>query len=339
MFIHMKGLRMRHYSIAFVLLLTLALFCADLPAQDRKILSPRDSVFLSLDTNMISVNYGRPSMRGRKIMGELVPWNKVWRTGANQATHLRTNFDMTLGGVPVQRGLYTLWTLPSQGGWKIILNKQTGQWGTNYDERQDLARFEATVKTLPSAVETLTVALEPTGKTSGVLRIKWETTEVSAPIEKNTHIRPISPNDSSSAMVDGKRLFVKFSKPYMRGRSIWGVVVPFDSVWRTGANLATIFSTESDLVCGDVKIPKGSYTLYSVPAEKGFTLIISKRPGGSQPQYDLSLDLARLPMALEKAPAAIDPFRIWFEQLDSHAVMLKIGWADRVYSARLGAQH
>ena len=73
----------------------------------------------------------------------------------------------------------------------------------------------------------------------------------------------------------------------MRGRAVWGVVVPFDSVWRTGANLATIFSTESDLVSGNVKIPKGSYTLYSIPAEKGLTLIMSKRPGGSQPQYDM----------------------------------------------------
>src|SRR5450631_2662684 len=72
--------------------------------------SPRDSVFLSLDTNVISVNYGRPSMRGRKIFGGLVPWNEVWRTGANQATHLKTSFDLTFGGVPVTRGTYTLWT-------------------------------------------------------------------------------------------------------------------------------------------------------------------------------------------------------------------------------------
>ena len=90
----------------------------------RQIPSPRDSVSLTLDTNTISVNYGRPSIRGRKIMGGLVPWNQVWRTGANQATHLKTSFDMTFGGVPVTRGTYTLWTLPSPGGWKVILNKQ-----------------------------------------------------------------------------------------------------------------------------------------------------------------------------------------------------------------------
>src|SRR5512147_841898 len=130
---------LRRSAIALFLV---ACACADAPAQQRPILSPRDSVFCSFDTNTVSVNYGRPSMRGRKIMGELVPWNKVWRTGANQATHFRTNFPMIIGGVPVPKGLFTLWTIPSQNGWKIIINKQTGQWGTNYDPRQDLARFD-----------------------------------------------------------------------------------------------------------------------------------------------------------------------------------------------------
>jgi hypothetical protein len=274
-------------------------------------------------------------MRGRKIMGDLVPWNKVWRTGANQATHFRTNFDMTLGGVPVQRGTYTLWTLPSQTGWKIILNKQTGQWGTNYDERQDLARFDATVKSLSAPVETLTVALEASGKTSGVLSLKWETTEISAPFEKNLHIRPISPTDSASYSLNEKKIFVKYSRPYMRGRNIWGVVVPWDSVWRTGANLATVFATDLDLTVGDQKIPKGSYTLFSLPTEKGLTLIVSKRPGGPA-QYDPTMDLVRIPMTAEKAASVIDPFHIWFEVIDAHAVWLKLGWADRAYAVRLG---
>ena len=79
------------------------------------LLSPRDSASLQLDTNVISVDYGRPSMRGRKIMGGLVPWNKVWRTGANKATHVKTNFDLLMGGVPVVRGTFTLWTIPTPG--------------------------------------------------------------------------------------------------------------------------------------------------------------------------------------------------------------------------------
>jgi hypothetical protein len=329
---------MRDVLAITVLLTALALPFTDVPAQERKILSPRDSVFLSLDTNTISINYGRPSMRGRKIMGDLVPWNKVWRTGANQATHLRTNFDMTLAGVPVPRGTYTLWTLPSPSGWKFILNKQTGQWGTSYNEGLDLARFDAVVKQLPSPVETLTVALEATGKLSGVLKLMWENTLLSAPFEKNTRIRPISPLDSSSLALNGKHISTKFSRPYMRGRTIWGVVVPWDSVWRTGANLSTAFVTDLDLSVGDLKIPKGSYTLYSIPTASGMTLILNKRPVGAMPQYDPSLDLVRIPMALQKNAPAVDPFRIWFEPQGSRSAWLKVGWADRTYVVQLDSQ-
>jgi hypothetical protein len=318
--------------------IALALLATDLPAQERKILSPRDSVSLSLDTNVVSINYGRPSMRGRKIMGDLVPWNKVWRTGANQATHLRTNFDMTLGGVPVQRGTYTLWTLPSPTGWKFIVNKQTGQWGTNYDERQDLARFDAVARTVPSAVETLTVTLEATGTTSGILKLTWENTQLSAAFEKNARIRPISPPDSATITLGSKRLFIKYSRPHARGRTVWGAVVPWDSLWRTGANLATTFQTDIDLAAGDQKIPRGSYTLYSRPSEKGFTLIISNRPGGSPPQYDPALDLVRIPMAQQKGVPTVDPFRIWFEPQDAGSVWLKIGWAERTYAVQLTMQ-
>ena len=88
-------------SLTALLLLCVLLPCNTAGAQDRKILSPRDSVVFAIDTNVVSISYSRPSMRGRVVMGDLVPWGRVWRTGANQATHLRTTFDMVLGGSPV----------------------------------------------------------------------------------------------------------------------------------------------------------------------------------------------------------------------------------------------
>jgi hypothetical protein len=245
---------------------------------------------------------------------------------------------MTLGGVPVPRGTYTLWTLPSPSGWKFIVNKQTSQWGTSYNEGMDFARFDAVVKQLPSPAETLTVALEATGKTSGVLKLMWENTLVSAPFEKNTRIRPISPLDSSVITLNGNQIITKFSRPFMRGRTIWGVVVPWDSVWRTGANLSTSFATDLDLSVGDLKIPKGAYTLFSVPTERGLTLIVNKRPPGTTPQYDPSLDLVRIPMALQTNTIPVDPFRIWFEPQGARSAWLKIGWADHTYVVQLDSQ-
>ena len=318
------------------LLMSVALLVGDLAGQQRPVLSPRDSVYLTLDTSVISVNYSRPSMRGRKIMGELVPWNKVWRTGANLATHLRTNFDMVMAGVPVPRGTYTLWTLPSPSGWKLILNKQTGQWGTNYDQRQDLARFDARVESLSSPVDTFRVTLQATGKSTGIMKLLWENTSVSATFEQNDKIRPISPPDSTETAFNGKKVKITYSRPFMRGRAIWGVVVPFDSVWRTGANLATTLSTESILRVGKTDLPAGSYTIYSLPAEKTFTLIISKKPAGFA-AYDPSMDAARIDMRLETPTAPIDPFRIWFETKRKEK-FLSVGWADRVYSVPVRAK-
>jgi hypothetical protein len=319
---------MRHILAALVVYVCLA---SEAYTQ-QPLLSPRDSVFLTLDTNTISVNYGRPSMRGRKIMGALVPWDQVWRTGANEATHLRTNFDATIGGVPLPRGSYTLWTIPSQSGWKLIINRQTGQWGTRYDESQDLARFNAKVEQLTSPVDTFTIALEAKGPTSGVLKLMWENTLVWAPFEKNDNIRPISPLDSTHIALNGKNVFIKYSKPYTRGRNIWGVLVPYDSVWRTGANLATSLVTDTDLIIGGTTIPKGSYSLFSIPRRQSLTLIVNKKPGGVIPSYDSKEDLARIEMKMETATTPIDPFTIWLEGKGRSAAVLRLGWVDRVYS-------
>jgi hypothetical protein len=328
---------MRGLIIRFVLCTGLLSAAPALFGQ-QPIPSPRDSVVLSLDTNVVSVNYGRPSMRGRKIMGGLVPWNKVWRTGANQATHLKTTFDMTFGGVPVTRGTYTLWTLPSQDGWKVILNKQTGQWGTVYDPSLDLARFDATVDQIQTPVETFTIALKATGSTSGVMMLMWENTSVSVPFQKNDHVRPLSPGDSTEIAIAGKKATIRYSRPYARGRAIWGVVVPNDSVWRTGANLATSLTVEGDMTFGGKSVPGGSYTIYSVPSAGGFTLIISRKPGGREPAYDPKSDLARVAMKQERAPSAIDPFRIWFEREGASGGTLNIGWGDRFFTTRVEAK-
>ncbi len=141
--------------------------------------SPRGSAEITLNGSKISVDYGRPSMRGRKIMGELVPYDQVWRTGANRATHFTTEADLVIGGVAVPKGTYTLFTLPSQSGWKLIVNKKTGQWGIPYSyENEELARIDMKVEKLPSAIEQFTISLDKDGA-DGILKMEWETTRAS----------------------------------------------------------------------------------------------------------------------------------------------------------------
>ena len=143
-------------------------------------LSPRDTVLATVHGAELKLDYGRPSKRGRPIFGGLVPWNRVWRLGANRATHLWTGRDLIMDGTLVPAGTYTLYLLPSHSGWRLIINRQTGQEGTEYDSAQDLARIRLRTTTLPQPVEQLTLAIEEQGD-GGVIHIRWDRTQASAP--------------------------------------------------------------------------------------------------------------------------------------------------------------
>jgi hypothetical protein len=159
-------------------------------------LSPRDSFRVTIAGATLAVDYSRPATRGRKIFGgTVVPWNQVWRTGANAATRFTTSGDLVMGGQTIPKGSYTLWTLPAPVGWKLIVNRQTKApcagaacalptraWlqGTDYAADSDLARLDLTVEQLPRPVEQFTIAVEPQG-TGGVVTLEWETTRASIP--------------------------------------------------------------------------------------------------------------------------------------------------------------
>ncbi|HEX8904889.1 MAG TPA: DUF2911 domain-containing protein [Longimicrobiaceae bacterium] len=144
-------------------------------------LSPRDSAVADIGGARVSIDYGRPFKRGRVIFGNVVPWGEVWRTGANAATGFTTTRDLVIGGVAVPAGRYTLWSLPSESGWKLIVNRETGQWGTEYHEEQDLARIDMQTRRLDTPVEEFTIKLDP-AETGGVLRLQWDDVEALVPI-------------------------------------------------------------------------------------------------------------------------------------------------------------
>ena len=144
--------------------------------------SPHETVKATIDGATITVEYGRPSMKGRKVMGELVPFGKVWRTGADEATTLTTDKELQIGGTIVPAGKYTLYTLPGQTDWQLIVNKQTGQWGTEYDQKQDLGRVPLKKTATSAPVEQLTISVDKNPAGGGLLRIAWENTALTAPI-------------------------------------------------------------------------------------------------------------------------------------------------------------
>lgn len=143
-------------------------------------LSPRDTVRAEIGTAHLMVDYGRPRRRGRATFGQVVPWNRVWRTGANAATQFSTNLPLVAGGRTIPAGQYSLWTIPSASGATLILNRQTGQWGTEYDPDQDEARLELNRESLAESVEQFTIAIEP-AEAGGALRMSWGTTSYVLP--------------------------------------------------------------------------------------------------------------------------------------------------------------
>jgi hypothetical protein len=152
-------------------------------AQTKKpVASPPANTSQTVDGKTVSIQYSAPSMRGRKIFGGLVPYDHWWRTGANPATTLKTEANLKIGSATVPAGTYTLYTLPSAGTWKLIINKQTGQWGTKYDQSQDLARVDMKKETLSSPQEVMSITIEPFHGKQSSLHIRWETTDVSVPI-------------------------------------------------------------------------------------------------------------------------------------------------------------
>jgi hypothetical protein len=155
-------------------------------AQNAKPLaSPVAHAEVNLDGKAVTIHYNSPRMRGRKIMGELVPYGKVWRTGANPATSFVTDVDLKVGDLHVPAGKYTLFTMPAAPGtpWQLIINKQTGQWGLTYNENQDLGRTPMHSATLPSPQEDMSISFEHTTKNSTELHVRWETTDEWVKIE------------------------------------------------------------------------------------------------------------------------------------------------------------
>ena len=170
-------------STTLYIVTAFALSSSLLFAQEKKRVSPHETVNATVDGAKITIVYGRPytkdpkSGEKRKIWGALVPFNQVWRMGADEATILTTDKDITIGGTNIAAGSYSLYLWPTESGAKLIVNKQTGQWGTKYDEKQDLVRIDLKKEAGPKPVDQFTIAVD-----GNTLKLMWEDAEYTATI-------------------------------------------------------------------------------------------------------------------------------------------------------------
>lgn len=148
-----------------------------------KQLSVRDTTRASIGAATFAVDYGRPLARGRKLLGDVVPFDYVWRTGANAATQFTTTSAITLAGLSVPAGTYTLWSVPHANGVAdLIVNKQNGQWGTEYDGKRDLGVAHLQTETTRTPVEQFTISIVGVDDHRGTLAIEWGPFRWTAPI-------------------------------------------------------------------------------------------------------------------------------------------------------------
>lgn len=187
------------YSVDRVAKLDESAYAAAFAAREQAggglgVLSPRDTVAIDAGGAALWFDYGRPAKRGRTIFGNVVPFGAVWRTGANAATQFKTDKPLDFGGVVVPPGFYTLWTIPSTDGWKLVVNSETGQWGTAHKAEKDLYTIDMKSGVLPELVERFTIHVDPTAQ-GGVINLDWDTTRASVEFT----VKPVATGDAAPA--------------------------------------------------------------------------------------------------------------------------------------------
>ena len=158
-----------------------------MPLADRT--SPYDSVAVPLGEARGVVCYGRPSARGRTIFGDLIPFGQLWRTGANEPTTIHLPVAATIAGIAVQPGSYSLYTVPGETEWTVVVNRSTSQWGIEGQyagvEAQEIGRATVPAERVESPVETFTIGAVPAGANGAELILEWENTRVRVPVTRS----------------------------------------------------------------------------------------------------------------------------------------------------------
>lgn len=173
------------FTLPFVSVMLLTFGTYGQRANDKKPApSPGCTLKQRVGLTDIEIVYSRPGIKGRTIFGGLVPYDQVWRTGANEATRVTFSAPVKLNGADIPAGTYALFTIPGEKEWTIIINKGAKQWGAfSYNQKDDLVRVKATPVKLPESVETFTIDINDIRDDSATLDLIWDKTRVPVKLE------------------------------------------------------------------------------------------------------------------------------------------------------------
>lgn len=177
--------------------------------------SPQCTVKQRVGLTDVEVTYSRPGLKGREVFGSMIPYGKVWRTGANAATKLVFSTDVKINGHDIPAGTYALMTIPGKDEWTVIINKGSDQWGTyKYDEKADLVRFAVKPISVSTPIETMTIEFDNFKDESADMKLAWDKVKVPMKLEVN-YI------DKLTKQIEAEMASDKKEKPYFQAANFW----------------------------------------------------------------------------------------------------------------------
>jgi Protein of unknown function (DUF2911) len=182
--------------------------------------SPTQTIKQDFALSSIEIVYSRPNAKGRTIFGDLVPFGKLWRTGANGATKLTFGEDVTVGGMPVKAGTYALYTIPNKDEWEVVINKGANNGGTGgYKTEEDVARFKVKPSALPMSIESFTIMIGNTQASSADIQLLWDKTLVVIPVKAEIDSKIMKQIDTAMN-VDSKPYFQSAGYYFDNGKDL-----------------------------------------------------------------------------------------------------------------------
>lgn len=188
---------------------------AQAPKVDFPQASPSCTLKQRVGLTDVEIDYSRPGVKGRDIFGGMIPYGKVWRTGANKATKIVFSTPVKLNGTAIPAGTYALMTIPDKNEWTIIINKGADQWGAyKYDEKTDLVRFKATPIAIDRSIETFSIDLSDLRDESATLKLVWDKTVVPIKLEVDYVDKVVSQIEAEMASDDAKKPYFQAAQFY-----------------------------------------------------------------------------------------------------------------------------
>jgi hypothetical protein len=350
--------------------LALALLCAAPAFAQEPAPAPRQTATATVGGKTVTVEYGRPSLRGRPI-AELIaqlPEDRIWRAGVDAVTTFTTDTALMVGDKSVPAGTYTVYVYaPAEGDWSLVLNRDAGRpvrdgaarWPRIGDYAtiadQEVARIPMKTAQVGASAEMFTVAMAPAGSGSA-MTLSWGDRAWTVDLKPAAARAERAARGKATAMIAGKSVTIDYGRPSLKGRRIDALLgqLPADRMWRAGENQVTTLTTAAPLVIGGKRVPAGTYSLYvHVPATGPWALVLNTDKGvplgsifpAAPPElkdapwphiedYQKSIAASEVVRAAMTQGAVSEPMDLFTVRLDplGNGAALTFAWGDQNWS-------